>query len=51
MAEENMRVIAIAGAEGNRVALANEYPIAVARAVQTLCDKTKASGDERASPV
>lgn len=41
MAEENVRLMALAGAEGNRVALANEYPIVVARAVQSLCDEKK----------
>jgi integrase len=38
MAQENLRLIDIAGGiDGGRVALANEYPIAAARAVQALC--------------
>jgi hypothetical protein len=37
MVQENLRLIEIAGIDGNRVALANEYPIAAARAVQALC--------------
>jgi integrase len=37
MAQENWRLTDSAGIEGNRVALANEFPIAAARAVQALC--------------
>jgi integrase len=41
MAQENLHLLEAAGIEGNRVALANEYPIAAARAVQALCDKKR----------
>lgn len=41
MAQENLQLMGVAGAEGNRVALTNEYPIVVARAVQVLCDKKR----------
>jgi integrase len=41
MAQENLQLLGVAGAEGNRVALTNEYPIVVARAVQVLCDNKR----------
>jgi hypothetical protein len=41
MAQENLHLHESAGIESNRVALANEYPIAAARAVQALCDKKR----------
>jgi integrase len=41
MAQENLRLLERAGVDGNRVALANEYPIAAARAVQALCDEKR----------
>jgi integrase len=39
MTQENLRLMEIAGVDGNRVAIANEYPIAAARAVQSLCSE------------
>jgi site-specific recombinase XerD len=51
MTAENTRLIQIAGAEGNRTALANEYPIAVARAVQKLCDRANGISDAHARTV
>lgn len=41
MTQENLRLVDIAGIDGNRVALANEYPIVAARAVQALCNERK----------
>lgn len=44
MAKESLHLVERLGEDGKRLALQNEFPTTVARAVQELCDQTKGKG-------